>query len=124
MPLSEEEVRIAVRFAFRCDPREIDVRYHRTCPDFDTLRDVFINTDDFRTVNGLARQLGRRPGVKRSIGTISSLKIWARGSGLRRPRGRSLCEGRPGSPEIRYPVAVLNPAIAPRSRRRRPVETS
>lgn len=73
MPLSEEEVRIAFPFAFRCEPREIDVGYHRTHPDFDTLRDVFINTDDFRTVNGLARQVRRPYAVELSIGAVISL---------------------------------------------------
>lgn len=56
--------------------------------------------------------IGRRPGAERSSGTISSSKIDARGSGLRRPRCLSLRDGRPGSPDIRYPVAVLNPAFA------------
>lgn len=47
--------------------------YHRTRPDFDTLRDVFINSDDFRMVNGLARQLGRPYAVELSNGAVISL---------------------------------------------------
>ena len=65
-----------------------------------------------RAVEDGVEAAGLRPGAAFNIGTISVSKTSASGSGRRRPRTPFFIDGRRGSRARRWPVAVLNDALA------------
>ncbi|MBN8938925.1 MAG: FkbM family methyltransferase [Rhizobiales bacterium] len=71
--LTDDEVRIAFRFAFGREPRQVDIEWHRRNETFEDLRSAFLHSEEFRSINGFdPRTLGRRIAVE----TATGLTIW------------------------------------------------
>jgi FkbM family methyltransferase len=69
--LTDDEVRIAFRFAFGREPRQADIDWHRRHRTFEDLRQAFLQSSEFKAINGFdPHVIGRDIAIELANGLI------------------------------------------------------